>query len=266
MESYTLLFRSPGWLVALVLFFVCFAAAEVGYRLSKRGDPSTRKLKKEHMSAVQTAVAALLGLLLAFTVSMSVGRFENRKAAVVDEANAIGTGYLRTQLLPEPYHTQAADAFKRYTDVRLAQSATWEATLNTELKAEQTALQQQLWSYGVTVSEQDPRAVTTGLYVSSINEAIDSAGRRDAGLRNHIPESVLYAIFVIAVLSLGLLGYTSGVSGTRSLTAGLVMSLVIVAVIFIIMDFDRPSRGTITVSPQAIVDARAAMDAAPPGQ
>jgi hypothetical protein len=266
METYTYLFRHPAWLIALILLLACFGAAEVGYRLSKRGDPSTRRLKKEHISAVQTAIAALLGLLLAFTVSMSVGRFESRKLAVVDEANAIGTGYLRTQLLPEPYHTQAADTFERYTDVRLAQSADWVAALDLKLRAEQSALQQQLWSYGVTVGEQDPRAVTTGLYISAINEVIDSAGRRDAGLRNHIPETVLYVIIVITVVSLGLLGYTGGVSGNRSLTAGLVMSVVIVAVVFIIMDFDRPSRGTITVSPQAIIDARAAMDTAPPGQ
>lgn len=71
------------------------------------------------MNTIQTAIFALLGLLLAFSFSMAASRYENRKQDVVQEANAIGTAYLRTDLLPEPQRSAAADLFRRYTDVRL---------------------------------------------------------------------------------------------------------------------------------------------------
>ena len=114
MESFTFLFGQRAWLATLLLFAACFGAAELGFYLGRRRSNAGEAPKKEHVSAVQAAVAAILGLLLAFTVSMAVSRFEDRKHAVVDEANAIGTAYLRASLLPEPLRSQATAAFAEY--------------------------------------------------------------------------------------------------------------------------------------------------------
>ncbi len=261
MDDYTFLFRQDGWLIAGLLFVGCMAAAEFGYWLSKRGRKPDKQLKKDHFSAVQTAVAALLGLLLAFSVSMAVGRFENRKAAVVDEANAIGTAYLRAALLPESQHAEVDEAFKRYTDVRLQLARPdWFLTVASGGLAEQDALQRQLFTAGVAAAELDPRAVSTGLYIQAVNEVIDSAGRRDAGLRNHVPETVLYVIFAACLATLGIMGYASGLSGGRSVVAAIVISVILASVVFIIADFDRPYRGVITVSQQPMEAARASME------
>lgn len=273
MESYTFLFRVPGWIIALVIFVVCFLVAEGGYQLGKRhaaakrdstGDSESAaraKYKKDHLGAAQAAIAALLGLLLAFTLSMSVSRFETRKLAVVDEANAVGTAYLRTDLLPEPQRTLSVRAFAEYVDVRL-QLASPERYLSeaSNLQERATSLQQQLWSLGVSAAELDQRAVTYGLYLQSLNEMIDSAGRREAGLRNHVPEPVLYVIFVVAFAMLGVMGYTSGLSGGRSLVAEVVITFVVTAVMFVILDFDRPFRGVIRVNQQSLEDVRALIE------
>ena len=147
MNDFTFLFRQDGWVIALVLFAGCLGAAELGYWLSKREIDSDKRLKKEHLSAVQTAVAALLGLLLAFSVSMAVSRFEARKVAVVDEANAIGTAYLRAALLPESQHAELNEAFKRYTDVRLELARPdWYLAVSSGALEEQSALQRQLFT------------------------------------------------------------------------------------------------------------------------
>jgi hypothetical protein len=210
---------------------------------------------------VQAVLAALLGLLLAFSMSMAVTRFENRKAAVVDEANCIGTAYLRVPLLPEPERGQAEALFKEYTDARLQLARPdWFLTSSSGAREQAFALQRQIWAVGVKVAEADQRAVTTGLYISAVNEMIDSAGRRDAGLKNHVPESVVYVIIAVTLASLGIMGYSSGLNGARSITATIIISVIVVAVIFIILDFDRPYRGLVTISQQSLVELRQSMD------
>jgi hypothetical protein len=268
MESFTFLFGSPGWLVGVLLLLGCVAASELGYRLGGRevkrgGDaPKATSLpKRDHLGAVQAVVAALLGLLLAFSVSMAVGRFEDRKAAVVDESNCIGTAYLRVSLLPEPQRTEVESLFKEYTDVRLELARPdWFLSDTSGLRDKAAELQRQIWAIGVEVAQFDQRAVTTGLFVSSVNEMIDSAGRRDAGLKNHVPEPVVYVIIVVALACLGIVGYSSGLTGGRSLTATLIIAAVVAMVVFIILDFDRPYRGLITVSQQSLIDLRNSMD------
>ena len=268
MESFTFLFGVPGWLVGVLLFVVCVAASEIGYRLGAReigrgGETREAKglSKRDHLGAVQAVVAALLGLLLAFSVSMAVGRFEDRKAAVVDESNCIGTAYLRVSLLPEPQRTEAQPLFKQYTDVRLELARPdWFLEGASGLREKAFDLQRQIWTVGVEAARLDQRAVTTGLFVSSVNEMIDSAGRRDAGLKNHVPEPVVYIIFLVALACLGIVGYASGLTGGRSLTATLIIAAVVALVVFVILDFDRPYRGVITVSQQSLIDLRNSMD------
>ncbi len=261
MESFTFLFGQSAWLVAAVLFGACFGAAELGFYLGRRRRKADENPKKEHVAAVQAAVAAILGLLLAFTVSMAIGRFEDRKHAVVEEANAIGTAYLRTALLPEPLRSEAVDAFAEYVDTRLQQArADWFTSAGADLRAQQRQLQRELWSIGAAAGELDQRAVTYGLYIAAVNEMIDSAGRRDAGLRNHLPESVLYVIFAVCLITVGVLGYASGLGGQRSLVAVVVISFVLAAVMFLILDFDRPYRGVIQIGQQSMLELKESFD------
>ena len=118
-ESAGLLYGRSAFLVALVLFVLLMAASEGGYLLGRRWQNASDGGKKDHVSVIQGAVFAMLGLLLAFSFSMAAARFENRKQSVVEESNAIGTSYLRTDLLPDPQRTATATLFREYTDARL---------------------------------------------------------------------------------------------------------------------------------------------------
>lgn len=260
MWSIAVLFTVSAWVIAFIVFLACLAAAEVGYLLGRRGARSGSG-KKEHLGAVQAAAAALLGLLLAFSVSMAVARFETRKAAVVEEANAVGTAHLRASLLPEPQRSEAQRLFARYVEVRLELARPdWYLNAEHDLRDEEVAIQEQQWALGVEAAEQDPRAVTNGLYLDALNEMIDSASRRDHGLRNHVPESLIYLIVAVATLTLGIMGYVSGLSGGRSIVAVVVLSLMITAVLFVIVDFDRPYRGLLTVSQLSMVEVQESIE------
>nr|NLI50962.1 hypothetical protein [Propionibacterium sp.] len=266
MESFSFVFGVAAWVVGLALFVACFAASEVAYRLGRRGS-ATVGSRKEHYVSVQAMMAALLGLLLAFTVSMAVSRFESRKAAVVDESNAIGTAFLRASLLPEAEQSRTVDLFREYLDLRLEAASPERYRRPTpDLVARQSALQGRLWSVGATAAQNDQQAVTTGLYLQAVNEMIDSAGRRDAALRNHVPESLLFMIFAVALATLAVIGFVSGITPGRSLAASVVLSLVVAVVVFVILDFDRPYRGVIMVSQESMLDLRAFMEAGLPGK
>ena len=260
MDSFTFLFGTKSWVVALVFMVVCFAVAEGAYRLSRRRAVAGSR-RKDHYVYVQAMVAALLGLLLAFTVSMAVSRFEDRQAAVTDESNAIGTAFLRAALLPESVQSHAVDVFQEYMDVRLELARPdWYLKGLSEMAEKEVPLRHELWSLGVRAAQDDPGAVTAGLYLEALNEMNDSAARRDAGLRNHVPESVLYMIMVVSFAVMGIIGYLSGITGGRSLTATLILAAVVAVVLFVIMDFDRPYRGVITVSQRSMFDLRALME------
>lgn len=265
MESAGLLYGQSTFLVALVFFVLLMAASEGGYLLGRRWRNASDGGKKDHVSVIQGAVFAMLGLLLAFSFSMAAARFENRKQNVVEESNAIGTSYLRTDLLPEPQRTASATLFREYTDARLGLARPdWYLSTSSRERERVAGLQRELWAQGVAAAELDQRPEVTSLFVSSLNEVFDAQARRDAGLRNHVPEIILVMIFAFSILTLGILGYGSGLAGGRSILATAITALLIVVVVFVIMDLDRPYRGLITVNQQAMIDVRAGMDTAGP--
>jgi hypothetical protein len=175
---------------------------------------------------------------------------------VVDEANAIGTAYLRAQLLPPPAAQEIADALRRYVDVRLARDGQRidEAALR-ETITETERLHDYLWARAVKAAQQDPSAIT-GLFVAALNEVIDLHTLRLAAFRNHVPESVFLLLYFVTAMAMAVTGYVAGLGGHRSLWPTAATALLVAIVIFVIMDLDRPRRGLITVSQQSLIDLR----------
>src|SRR3954469_12282589 len=144
----------PLWLVFAGLFAAILAAAEVGYRL---GLMRHRQIGHEKEPTVGGIVAAELGLfafLLAFTFGLAGARFEARRETLLDEANAIGTTYLRAKMLPEPQQTEVQKLLREYVDIRLA--AVEDGKLETGIRRS-TEIHDQLWSAATTVAEKDAR-------------------------------------------------------------------------------------------------------------
>lgn len=236
--------------VITILLLVCLAGVTwFGLRQGRRHAAGSSEAYRSHVATAQGSLLGLLALLMGFTFSMSLQRFDARAEALVVEANAIGTTWLRAGLLPEPAATASKALLRDYIDLRVLAG-----TIPLDQKAERAALlarttaqQSLLWQAAQQAVEQDRSPATSGLYIQSLNDTIDAFGSRDALLARHVPELVLLLLFGTILLTGGATGYTCGLNNHRPSMVANAFGLLIVLVSLIIIDVDRPRRGFITV-------------------
>jgi CDP-diglyceride synthetase len=241
--------------LAVGLFLVLIAALASGYWLGRRTRANTDETAKSQSSTIQGAIIGVLALLLAFTLSMAITRFETRRQLVLDEANAIGTTYLRSKMLPAPYAAQAAAVLRQYVDNRLEfYNAGIDETRFNAANDQVGQLQNRLWAIATAASAQDNRAIPTGLFVQALNDTIDLQAKRLAAARNTVPETVILLLFAVAAATAAVVGYNSGLSNQRRVFAALMLVFLITLIIWVLIDLDRPRRGLILVSQQSMID------------
>jgi hypothetical protein len=251
------------WEVFAFLMLAFLVAAELGYRIARYVGGGDDKEVAE-ASAIQGAVLGLLALLLGFTFAMAASRFEARKELVRDEANAIGTAYLRSSLLPEPQRANVRQLMRQYVDNRFElQQATRTPDALAAVNARTSALQDRLWAEAMAAADRDRTSVMTGLFVASLNDMIDMHGKQLAAMRNRIPFPIFALLVFVAIVAVGLTGYGSGPRHSRNLVLTLLMSMLIAAVIMLIVDLHRPTRGNITLDLSSFADLRDGMAPVP---
>ena len=256
MNEQELLYGYSSVVIAVSLFIAIIVFNEIGFRVGRFVQARTDSEGKVLTGSIQASILGLLALLLSFTFTMSMQRFDNRSMALIDEANAIGTGILRVQLLPDKYKNEANEYLKRYVELRVAIGQI-DLTKQEERRIynKQIAdLQSKLWSLATSATNDDPRPVTTGAFVKSLNDIIDSQGKRNALLQMHVPEVVLILLFVVFISSGGMLGYSGGLSGKRVFAPIVLVSLLITLIVFIIINLDRPKRGLIQVNQAVMIE------------
>ncbi len=249
----------PLWGIFLAVLLLVTAAIECGYRLGNYRHHQSGDEKEAPVGAMVGATLGLLAFMLAFTFGMAAERFDTRKRLVLDEANAIGTTYLRTAMLPER-RDEIRALLRSYVDVRLDAVRSGRVAEQI-LKSEE--IQGQLWSSATAIGVQHPDSIVVGLFVASLNEVIDLHAKRvTAGLRNRIPGAIWGVLLTIATLSLAAMGYHAGLAGTIRSLAIIVVAVTFSAVIALIADLDRPQEGALIVSQQALIDLRQSMNPA----
>ena len=185
--------------------------------------------------------------MLAFGLTLAVGRYEDRRAAVVAEANAIGTTYLRAQTLSEPVRTRSLDLLRRYTDLTIRLSSEVPGSgAEKRTAAAEGVLQRQLWSLAGRSLVAAPVATAPRLYVDSLNNTIDQQTVRISALNNRVPGAVLALEVFGAAIALGLLGMYLSVLG-RGLVPMVLAAVLVTLLLLVTFDLDRPTRGLITV-------------------
>ena len=251
---------SFDWSVLLLVGGILLLATELGYRFGQRYTPEQRKAHQGQSGTLQGALLGLLGLLLGFTFAMAVGRFESRKQLVLDEANGIGTTWLRAGYLSEPVRDVIRPALLDYIDARLqaAKVPTRSEEYN-KLAARSEQNQAAMWR--VTVNEvktSDSPAVS--LFTASLNDLIDLDAKRQAATRNHVPGSVWLLLMLVSVTVCWTTGYSTGLGDSgRLVLSMIVLPVLLTAVITIIADLDNPQRGLIKVSQQSMIDLQNAL-------
>ena len=254
----------PSGVIALFILALMALAMEAGYRLGGRSAARTSEAVKSQIDAMQTTLLGMLALMLGFTFSISLDRYNARSEAVVHEANTIGTAWLRSSLLPDGPRAGARATFAAYAKVRASTvTLDWERREQRgALNGEAQRLQGRLWEQAADASRTAPSPATTGLYVQALNEMIDAHASLMAQVDRHVPELVLLLLFAAFVVSGGVIGDSAGLAGPRPSRATVVMVALVVLLMFIILDLDRPRRGMIEVSPQPILDVAAQIDRA----
>jgi hypothetical protein len=255
-------FRLTSLELVLILSAVIFGATCLGLFLGRYVRHRAEHLR-EPLGILQSALLGLVGLVLAFGLALAVGRYESRRAAVVDDANDIGTTYLRAQTLPEPIRTRSLRLLVRYTDtsIRLSQS------VPTSDKARRTIadgenVQRQLWALAGQALAEAPIASAPRLYVETLNTMIDQQTVRVAALNNRVPGPVLAVEVIFAAAALGLLGFYLAILGRGVLPVLLAAALVCI-LLLVTFDLDRPTRGLIKVPATPLTSLRASMELPP---
>jgi hypothetical protein len=241
----------PLWLLFVLTSALLFAASELGCRLGARARRAGQGEQPSQVGAIMGAALALFGFLLAFTFGIAASRFEDRRQLVLQEANAIGTTYLRAGLVPEPQRSEIRGLLREYVQLRIDASSF--RGLGTAIERSDR-VQQELWARAAALGTAPSVPITTGLFVQSLNETIDLHAVRLAALRNRIPGPIWAMLFFVAFLGLVMLGYHAGVSGARSRPVTLALILSFAAVMVLIADLDRPGQGLFRVSQQAMLD------------
>jgi len=240
------------------------AGVAAGRRLRTHGEAL-----REPFGALQAAVLGLVALILAFGMSMAVGRYDARRAAVVAEANAIGTTYLRAQTLREPVRSRSLAELERYTDstIRLSEAVPGSAAAEDAI-AEGGRIQRTLWRLAGEAMAASPQDSAPRLYTESLNDTIDMQTVQVSALNNRVPTAVLVIELVGAAVALALLALYLAILERGVVTVVLAAAFVSV-LLLITFDLDRPVRGLVRVPDTPLVDVRASMElppaARPPG-
>lgn len=247
--------------VSLSLLAALLIATEVGYQVGLSFvDSEGLTAKTRQIIEVQSSMFGIVALTLGFTLAASLERYRTRLTAVVNEANAIGTAYLRSQLIPASVRVQAKDSIRDYLALRVRMANTELGDLDDSMIAEVNEKQSAMWDYAQqAATEKD--SPTTSLYVAAINEVIDSFGRRKAALQRHMPLGVIALLLTTFVMTSAVSGFVSATEGHRPTLACYFLIGAIVLQIFVVTDLDRPRGGLIKVPQDSLLDLQASIEA-----
>lgn len=209
-----------------------------------------------NVTMLASAVLGLLALMISFTFSVALSRYEARREAVLEEANSITTTALRARLLPPPAAAESLRLLHQYALIRLdiTTKAPTAADMDDFIRRS-NQIQEALWQQAKAVAAKDASVVPTGVFIQSLNEMIDNQERRLTASRSYVPDVVVLALYGIAILAAGFVGYSEWSDGPPSRAPVYLVGFIVAAVILLIQDLDRPSAGFISVSQQPMIDA-----------
>lgn len=256
MQVTTEIFYSlPTAVIALGLALLLTGAMFLGVRQGRMKMRRDNRAEKSQISALQASLMGLVALLIGFSFSLALGRYNERSVAVVEEANAIGTAWLRTDLLDAPHADLLRTALADYTASQLARS-----TL-TIREADRIEVESQrgneafarAWDAATAATRGNANPATVAV-VSALNDMIDSNASLNAAMTRHVPE-IVYYLLAATLLFLGwTVGYSSGEMGGTVQWPVMGMMLLIIVLLAMVLDLDRPRRGLIMVDRTPLVD------------
>lgn len=255
---------TSGGSFAVILFFGMLLMLDIGRRYGLRQRTRHGEQYAAGLSAVEGALFALLGLLVAFTFSGAASRFDDRRALIVEEANDIGTAYLRIDLLPPEAQPAVRQKFREYTDARIAAYAALpDIEKALEHLARANELQAEIWKLAVPAAAQAaPGSAASVLLIPALNAMFDITNTRTWTTRMHPPVVVFLMLAALALGCALIAGHGMSAAPERNWLHMITFALVLSTTVFVIVDLEFPRLGFFTVNEfdRAIVDVRKGME------
>ena len=231
-----------GAIVAVLVIIV-----EVVYRWGAHWKETPDSLRSQ-VSGIGAAMLGILGVLLGFTLSMAIARWDARREVIIEESNAIGTLWLRAGLLEETLREELRGALGDYTDTRIALGGSrGDLDALREAQIEGVALHTKIWSVVERADQPGTSPAILSTLITAANELIDLHELRVASIENYLPAFLILLLPGVTAVAVAALAWSFGTTTERGRTPILLLTLLICAVIMLIMDVNRPQRGGIGV-------------------
>ncbi len=231
----------------LVSALLIFAMSEVGFQLGRRRGPVHNG--RDPSILVQTSAFTVLALLLGFSFSLALGRYDGRRSALLREANAINSAFLRAQVLDVKTASAERADLLAYIDERLVYA---QADANPQQRqiadTKSTTLQRHMWRLAIAAAQRDPHSTIVPLYIAALSDVVALSREEAAILNAHIPDIVIGWLLLIAFIASAMMGYGFGREGKRALVFKAIFAVMVALVFGLVLDLDRPQRGLIRVS------------------
>lgn len=259
----------PIWLLLIGTILVMILFIEYGFRLGRSARATAKKAQTSQVRAIMGAGLGLLAFMLAFTFSIAQSHFEVRTLSLAEEARIARTAFIQADLLKEPARTQAKKLLKDYIGLRIGARKLESLEVSERLKElidESEQIQQDLWLLAVNNDRQMKKnQAETGqesLFIASVIALTDiHYARLHSAIMNRIPFTIWMTLYLMAALSMIIMGYQAGLTERRSPVATITLAFAFSAVIILITDLDRPVMSFFDVNNQLLIDLHAKMEA-----
>lgn len=245
-----------------LLIFISFSVilvlcSEIGCRMGIATSQKNDEAFSSLISSYSGVVFGLLALLLGFTFSLAGSRYEMRRNLLVQQANSIGTTYLRTSFLPEESRRISRSLIRDFVDLLIKYENSNSILLPTEKQA--AYIQAALWHQVELAGAQNSSPLMAS-YVTSLNDTIDSESTRSAASRATIPGAIWVILAVVSIVTFWSTGYSSGIAGKRSFFLLMGLPVLIAVVMSLIYDLNRPHKGFIRTDYTSLMELRSSMN------
>lgn len=259
----------PIWMMLIGTILIMVAFIEYGFRLGKHAQAHAKKAQTSQVRAIMGAGLGLLAFMLAFTFSTAQSHFEMRVQSLAEEARIARNAYMQADLLAEPRRSQAKELLKEYVKLRSGSFNSDRSTVGEQVASLlQTSeqIQRQLWSLA-TYSDVYPAGERTDVeendfFMGSILALTDiHFSRVHSAIMNRIPFTIWMTLYLMAILSMIIMGYQAGLTDRRSPVATITLAVAFSAVMILITDLDRPIMSFFEINKQLLVDLSEHMEA-----
>jgi hypothetical protein len=260
------LYRQDALVVIIVLIVIMTIAAELGFVLGRRWHPRTDDARRGHLNSILGSLLGLLALLLSFTFAMSANRYDLRRQLVVSDANSLEGLYLLSSLLPEDSRKPFKQSLRKYVDIR-AQIASFRRNLSAEdiaeLSAQAEVLHSQMWKTAKDSAAANPPAKFAEPILKGLIDALSVHRARMFGWESRVPDSIIWLLLLGCVAGMTAIGLSGGLGKHRGLPARIIVTVLLSATIYVVLDLDRPHEGLIHISQSPMLHLQSILEGDP---